>query len=156
MYVSQIIGLYTLNIYRAICQLYLSKTGSKDTPSRMSTAHYRYGMNPPGGKQTPSVPVWAAGFLDCDRSRITWTIHLAQISRGPGICSIRKKSRKLTSLQRLLAPWQLLPSGAFNTALLFGKGFRWATVRYFWAGQWAKKQKQLSFPKNVWIKYTVE
>ena len=29
MYVSQIIMLYTLNLYRAICQLYLNKTGRK-------------------------------------------------------------------------------------------------------------------------------
>ena len=29
MYVSQIVMLYTLNLYKTICQLYLSKTGKK-------------------------------------------------------------------------------------------------------------------------------
>ena len=29
MYVSQIIMLYTLNVYSAVCQLYLNKTGRK-------------------------------------------------------------------------------------------------------------------------------
>ena len=29
MYISQIIMLYTLNLYRAVCQLYLNKKGRK-------------------------------------------------------------------------------------------------------------------------------
>ena len=34
MYVSQIIMLYTLNLYSAVCQLYLNKTGRKITERR--------------------------------------------------------------------------------------------------------------------------
>ena len=30
MYVSQVIMLYTLNLYSAVCQLYLNKTGRKN------------------------------------------------------------------------------------------------------------------------------
>ena len=93
-YVSQIIGLYTLNIYRAICQLYLSKTGRKDTPPRMSTARYRYGMNPPGGKRTPSVPVWAAGSLDCDGSLQHLDYSLGPAKQRPGLLLYQKKIQK--------------------------------------------------------------
>ena len=34
MYVSQIIMLYTLNLYSAVCQLYLKKTGRKQKQSK--------------------------------------------------------------------------------------------------------------------------
>ena len=37
MYVSQIIMLYTLNLYSAVCQLYLIETGRKNTLLTLKT-----------------------------------------------------------------------------------------------------------------------
>ena len=39
MYVSQIIMLYTLNLYSAVCQLYLSKTGRKKLKTNTDIYH---------------------------------------------------------------------------------------------------------------------
>ena len=43
MYVSQIIMLHTLNLYSAVCQLYLNKTGRKEKKkkTRHSGRYYR-------------------------------------------------------------------------------------------------------------------
>ena len=155
MYVSQIIGLYTLNIYGAICQLYLSKTGRKDTPPRTSTARYRYGMKPPGGKWTPSVPVWAAGFLDCDRSPQHLDCPLGPAKQRPGLLLYQKKFQKAHFPSETPCPLTASAQRGFQHCSALWEGVPLGD-RYFWAGQWAKKQKQSSFPKNVWIKYPME
>ena len=43
MYVSQIIVLYTLNLYGAVCRLYLSKTGKNKKDLWLWSEGYDYG-----------------------------------------------------------------------------------------------------------------